>query len=268
MTRVEACSSGGTPLATVNGVQGEAQAKPLENRGICAVMLHGFLGSPAHFAPLAALAEACGVQTHTISLPGHGGSLRQFLRTGRRAWEAHVASELTALRAQHEKLLLVGHSMGGLLAICAAVKMQDGIAGILAIALPLRLRITREGIRIRIAAACRARDGEDPRIAAARGLCGVSGITVWNAPLLIPNALALLCVMRRARKSLPALRVPLRVVNSIGDEIVSPRSLDFLKTVQPNAEITQLQASSHFWFSPDEWETLKALFMHALASTQ
>ena len=102
MTRVEACSSGGTPLAAVNGVQGEAQAKPLENRGICAVMLHGFLGSPAHFAPLAALAEACGVQTHTISLPGHGGSLRQFLRTGRRAWEAHGASELTALRAQHE----------------------------------------------------------------------------------------------------------------------------------------------------------------------
>lgn len=102
---------------------------------VCAVFIHGFMGSPAQFSRLAEVARAAGSQSRLITLPGHGGGVREFMRAGRSAWLAHVETELADLRAQHEKLLLVGHSMGGLLAINAAAKQPEGIAGILALAL-------------------------------------------------------------------------------------------------------------------------------------
>ena len=128
---------------------------------VCAVFIHGFMGSPAQFSRLAEVARAAGSQSRLITLPGHGGGVREFMRAGRSAWLAHVETELAALRAQHEKLLLVGHSMGGLLAINAAAKQPEGIAGILALALPLYLRATANGLRIRIHSVLPARPEED-----------------------------------------------------------------------------------------------------------
>ena len=60
-------------------------------------------------------------------------------------------------------------------------------------------------------------------VAAAKALCGVSGLTPLNACRLLPGALSLLAVMRGARRALPGLRVPLTIINSRSDEIVAAR---------------------------------------------
>ena len=200
---------------------------------MCAVFIHGFMGSPAQFSRLAEVARAAGSQSRLITLPGHGGGVREFMRAGRSAWLAHVETELADLRAQHEKLLLVGHSMGGLLAINAAAKQPEGIAGILALALPLYLRATANGLRIRVHSVLPARPEEDPRVCAARELRGVQGVTLWNAPALVPNSLGLLRLMAQTRKALPNLAVPLDVINSAEDELVSRRSLAFVRERLP-----------------------------------
>lgn len=148
-------------------------------KDVCVVFIHGFMGNSALFAPFAEAVAACGAEVRLLTLPGHGGTLREFLRAGRREWQAHVDTELAALQAQQKTLLVVGHSMGGLLAVNVAAKRPDRIVGIFALAFPLYLRMTWVGIRIRTASACRERPGEDPRIVAARELRG----RVWRYAL-------------------------------------------------------------------------------------
>ena len=233
---------------------------------VCAVFIHGFMGSPAQFSRLAEVARAAGSQSRLITLPGHGGCVREFMRAGRSAWLAHVETELADLRAQHEKLLLVGHSMGGLLAINAAAKQPEGIAGILALALPLYLRATANGLRIRVHSVLPARPEEDPRVCAARELRGVQGVTLWNAPALVPNSLGLLRLMAQTRKALPNLAVPLNVINSAEDEIVSRRSLAFVRERLAKASVFEQRESSHFWYSEYDKTELEQHLVQALQS--
>ena len=233
---------------------------------VCAVFIHGFMGSPAQFSRLAEVARAAGSQSRLITLPGHGGGVREFMRAGRSAWLAHVETELADLRAQHEKLLLVGHSMGGLLAINAAAKQPEGIAGILALALPLYLRATANGLRIRIHSVLPARPEEDSRVCAARELRGVQGVTLWNAPALVPNSLGLLRLMAQTRKALPNLAVPLNVINSAEDELVSRRSLAFVRERLPKASVFEQRESSHFWYSENDKTELEQHLVQALQS--
>lgn len=238
-------------------------------KDVCVVFIHGFMGNSALFAPFAEAVAACGAEVRLLTLPGHGGTLREFLRVGRREWQAYVDAELAALQAQQKTLLVVGHSMGGLLAVNVAAKRPDRIVGIFALAFPLYLRMTWVGIRIRTASACRERPGEDPRIVAARELRGVSGVTLWNAPALIPNSLGLLRLMGRTRKNLPRLVPTLAVANSTGDELVSfSRSLALVRRSLPGTQVLQLHESSHFWFCQNEEKALEKHLLHMLQSAQ
>lgn len=214
-----------------------------------AVFLHGFLGGPQQFDFLLPAAKKHGYDPLPLLLPGHGGEYRAFLGSDRTAWEAYVTAELGKLRGRYERLLLVGHSMGGLLSIRAALDDARGICGIFAIALPLHLYVSHKGMHTNwkhVTGLGKA----DVYTQAARSCCSVAGITVWNAPLMLPRIIDLTALSTKARRGLNGLNVPLTILHSQQDEWVSARSLkSATKRCSTEPEILLLSESGHFFYT-------------------
>ncbi len=214
-----------------------------------AVFLHGFLGGPQQFDFLVPAAELCGFDAYPLLLPGHGGDYRAFLSSGLLSWEAYVQAELDRLRGQYEKILLVTHSMGGLLSIRAALADARSICGIFAIALPLNLRVSKKGMQTNWKHVT-GLGKEDDYTRAARSFGGVTGITIWNAPLMLPRVLDLVRLSAAARRGLGALGVPLTILHSEQDEWVGARSVQTAKSrANTPPSILLLPESGHFFYT-------------------
>lgn len=228
-----------------------------ERAGTAVLFIHGFLGSPRQFQYLEPVVKNCGCDVYPLLLPGHGGTLGDFVRSGRRQWQSYVLREVERLRADYTSILLVGHSMGCLLAVNAALNDPSGIRGILALALPLYMRVSAKGMQINWRYVTGRMRKQDERLKAAREFCGVNGLFLWNAVRMLPRILDVLYMTRQSRAQVMKLRVPLSVVHSPGDEWVSRRTLAFAQKKLRDADIIQLSESGHFWYADADRQTIR-----------
>jgi carboxylesterase len=102
------------------------------------LLIHGFNGEPLDMEELEAWLRARGHTTRNLLLPGHGTHVREFARTTFADWSSAVEGAAAALLREHERLLLVGHSMGGALSLHLAAR-EPRVAGVVAMCPPLRM---------------------------------------------------------------------------------------------------------------------------------
>lgn len=217
------------------------------------LFIHGYLGSSTQFNLLRQhLADVSETDLLCLTLPGHEGTLRSFMCTTAGQWQQAVSERLAVLQTEYDEILLVGHSMGGLLAIHAAIVDARKIRGIVALALPLRLRFTLNTLRMRLGALRPPHAREDVRIQAARQMCGISDLRISNVWRLLPSTFMLLQLMRQAKTELCSLKPKLAVFNSVADEIVSSQTIRLVQKALPQSKIVLLTQSSHFWYSAEE----------------
>lgn len=106
-------------------------------REAACLFIHGFTASPSEVYPTARLLhDWSGYTVSGLLLPGHGSSPRELNKTSWEVWFNAVDREITHLRHQHQKVFIVGLSMGGLLALHAAAVIP-GLAGAVAINTPV-----------------------------------------------------------------------------------------------------------------------------------
>jgi len=222
------------------------------------VFIHGFMGSPNQFSAWMDAAYQAGYSVAAVLLPGHGGDAKAFAKATCEDWQAHVRAELNALAAKHERICLVGHSMGGLLALRASLEPASHVAGVFAVCTPLKVRLI--GIKkIRLLL--------HPEVSAAyRQANSVSGLGLFS---LMRPWLELRKLIRRTKAVLPQVWVPVCLVHSGGDETTSPVSAKLLWDGLSNAprQALTLTASRHAFFDPRESEQIKErllAFLHAL----
>ncbi len=92
------------------------------------LFIHGFVGAGDNFADLPDRLADGGWRVRVMRLPGHGTSPRDLKKVTSYELEQAVLEEVDKLRARHETLVLVGHSMGGALATLAAAQRDvDGL---------------------------------------------------------------------------------------------------------------------------------------------
>lgn len=210
------------------------------------VFLHGFQGSPHQFDFLNSTVREAGYIAYPLVLPGHGGEYRVFLENGRAEWLAFAEESLRSICARHTRVLLVGHSMGGLLNILATLQHSGTVCGLFCLALPLHLQVSFKGMRNNIKYAT-GLGRQDAFIKAAREFCGVTGVTLWNAPLMARQLLGLVRLSADARRALNQLNVPLIALHSQNDEWVSKRSVVTVRDAKVQ-EVIVLPESGHFLY--------------------
>ncbi|MGI6545131.1 MAG: alpha/beta hydrolase [Fastidiosipilaceae bacterium] len=219
--------------------------------------VHGFMGSPRQFDDLLAALDDQSWDVRNLLLPGHSAGVREFATSGPAVWISAVEDCLEELRRSYENIVIWTHSMGGMLAIIAAAKNSARIRRIVAIALPIRLRLSFTGIRINLSALLGKKQSKDPRVVAAVELRGVGDVTWLNAARLLPNVKRLrIDLVRRTTETVTDLDVPLTVVNSMADETVPHSATKVIRRLRPDARVMILQQSSHFWFTEEEKRVL------------
>jgi carboxylesterase len=95
--------------------------------GVLAV--HGFTGSPSSMRGIATAMADAGLHVEAPRLPGHGTDIADMLPTRWADWSGATAAAYRELAARTERIVVVGQSMGGSLALWTALS-EPGVRGL------------------------------------------------------------------------------------------------------------------------------------------
>ena len=210
------------------------------------------MGSPNQFPELITVAQSHNFATAALLLPGHGDTPTHFGTSTFEQWQNHVNSEINRFSCEYKNIWLVGHSMGGLLALNASVDSPDNIRGILTLATPFTM--PKASMRS-VKAAIKQLFGKKDNPAKAKYL---SGSSVELTPSLLWNwhkpTNELKELMTTARMNLPVINIPITAVYSKADETTHISGLDVLRDELNNTLLTPvvLTKSLHAYYPKDE----------------
>jgi carboxylesterase len=244
-----------TPLASKGGpragckpgaphaAQPNANAFDLGGAGAAAALcLHGLTGTPYEIRPLGEALARSGVRAVGPVLPGHNATPETLARVPYTAWLEAARHELHALRAAHERVFLVGLSLGGLLSLALAA--EEPVDAMVVVGTPLRLR-PGLAFAVRLLRYLhpypQKRRGSDIRDGAAR--TAHPGYRVM--PLASVRQLEKL--QRRVRAALPRVTAPILVAHGRLDGTADPNDARVIaaRVGSPERELLLLSRSGH-----------------------
>lgn len=218
------------------------------------LFIHGIVGTPNHFNDFIPLIPKT-FSVYNLLLDGHGKDVKDFSKTSMKKWENQVASVIEKLSATHEKIYIVAHSLGTLLAIEQAIKNKT-VCKLFLLAVPLSLAIKPKmpinSLKVYF-------DKINPNDYEALAAKKCYGIGKGKNPLdyigWIPRFLELFAKIRQTRKIINTLHTPCWVYQSSKDEMVSKKSEKYL---MQNLCITikALKYSGHYYYDKSDWNFL------------
>lgn len=217
------------------------------------ICVHGIQGSPRQFDWLVErLPED--VDYECVLLPGHGATVQDFRKNGAAEWETHIRKLCADAAKQYERIIYIGHSMGCLLGIFAAV---GGIRfdGMLMLACPLALKPTLRYF-INNLRAVGAKNPSDPYVKAVQRANSVHAASSLQYLSCIRPYLELLKLIRRTRRIAAKLEAPAVLLHSENDEIVGRRSMDIFRDV-PHVKTAVLPSCGHFLYTDEAKESIR-----------
>lgn len=227
------------------------------------LFLHGILGTPNHFVTQIPLVDLVpeSMSVCNVLLPGHGGKVEEFSRSSMKEWKDYVWSVFAKLSHTHDRVILVGHSMGTLFAMQLALEHPQKVPFLFLIAAPMRPWLRLYGI-VNCLRLVFGRVREDkPFEVATRNVCGVvTTRKLWKYIGWIPRFLELFIEIYRTEKVMGKLTVPCVAWQSEKDELVSNFSRRVLEK-SGVVEVHNLLKSSHFYYYPEDAETVRTDFV-------
>lgn len=237
-------------------MQYEAYIRPVEGADTAVLMIHGIVGSPAHFKDLLPVIPE-NWSVYNILLDGHGHGVEEFARTSMEKWKAQVSRVLEEILASHSQVFIVAHSMGTLFAIDEAIKHPDKVRSLLLLAVPLTPWTSPAAMAGSLAAALgRVKPGS-----AAERMLQDSGVhltpKLWKYIAWLPRFWELILEAHRTKKKLPQITVPCCAFQSRRDELVSHGAARILGK-HPNITTAVLPNSGHFHYSKEDLALLQS----------
>ena len=237
--------------------------KPVPGAKYAVLFLHGIAGTPNQFRSLIPLETLIPQDwsVYNLCYPGHGGDVRDFGRSNMDLWRRHAREAFLELAENHEKVFVVGHSMGTLFAIQLGLEFPEKVLGLFLLAVPLRPmpRLFFVGNCLRLAFGCIRQD--HPREAAFQKACGETPTPLaWRYIPWIPRVFELFAEIIRTEKILGGLGVPCIAWQSRKDDLVSNLTSSVLRKTAV-MEVRELENSTHFYYPPEEAEAVCEEFM-------
>ncbi len=204
------------------------------------LLVHGFTGSPVSLRPLAELLAARGFAIDLPRLPGHGTTWRDMLPTRYEHWRAHVEARVRAFAERAARVVVVGLSMGGTLALDVASGSGAQVAGVVTINAQI---LDRTGIVVKLGPYL---EKILPVVPAA--MAGLTANDIAKPDVgehaygWVPSAAgnSLLRALPRVRGQLARMPCPVVVMYSRSDHSVSPENSRALLRLIQGPELTEL----------------------------
>jgi carboxylesterase len=112
---------------------------PLGEARVAALLLHGFTGSPWELRPVGEALAARGVHVTCPRLPGHGTTPEAMLWSGVNEWLNAATAAFEGLE-RARRVVVIGLSMGGLLAMVLAARYAGRVQGLVLMAPAVKLK--------------------------------------------------------------------------------------------------------------------------------
>lgn len=188
---------------------------------VACLLVHGFGDTAALMEPMAAYLNERGIPTACINLPGHGTSLEDFALISSQKLVGTVEKEYARLKERYRSVVVVGFSMGGLLALHLGT-LRD-IEGIVTICAPF---FPRGGALGEKALKFVAKAGAAARISIPK--FGMTSLTDKSLAATLDGykrypARSILCLVELMQLTRPILKrvtSPLLVVQAYRDDVV------------------------------------------------
>lgn len=238
-----------------------AYIREVPNATGAVLMLHGICSTPRHFDWLIPAIPADWA-VYNLLLDGHGGTVADFAHTSMAKWKAQTRAALADLCARFPRVVIVGFSMGTLLAI-DALEGFDGVCGLLLLNVPLRpwvrLRMIWRSLRFIHG---RVNTADVHEAACAKDVSITLQPGVWRYVGWLPRFAELLVLCRRCRKTAAHISVPCYAFFGRRDELVSLRSVRYFGE---HAAVTVFDGAGHFYFPPENCEEVRKALAALLA---
>ncbi len=218
--------------------------------------MHGIMGSPFEFRRIAEALKDENIYFKALLLPGHGCNGYAFFRSDADTWQTHVNQEISHLKETYSKIILIGHSLGGLLALNASLIYP--VDGIVLLNTPIKTRISIHQISMALRVILSSGKADDPMIRTYRETFSVALNDWWTLPLWIPRLLDVNRVASQTEKILTEVKVPVILFQSIHDETVNPKSAEILKRGLGDhlISLSYLNKSTHAYFVNEEFNEI------------
>ncbi len=212
---------------------------------IACLLIHGLNGSPYDFHELELLLSRNNYVVENMLLPGHDIHHFEAIRFGWKDWYGAVQRHFEKLSLRHKQIVLIGHSMGGSLALKLAAQIPT-IAGIVSLCAPTELHqslypIVRFGRYILPYFPILR---EDIRDSAERQHYRKHKITQWAAMAPLHT---LLLALPELRADLPKIHCPALIIGARNDHVVPLRDAHYIYShiSSPDKDLIILNQSWH-----------------------
>ena len=229
---------------------------------IAVLFIHGIVGTPNHFTEFVSVVPES-FSVYNLLLDGHGKGVKDFSKTSMKKWEAQVASVVENLLLTHEKIYIVAHSLGTLLAIDQAIK-NIKVCKLFLLAVPLRLSIKPKMPINSLKVYFDKIRTDDHEALAARKCYGIEkDKNLFRYIGWIPRFFELFAKIRQTRQTVNLLNTTCFVFQSGKDEMVSRRSKDYLGN-NPSIFVNELKNSGHYYYDNEDFDFLITEFKKML----
>jgi len=223
------------------------------------LLLHGFSSLPGSLYGLAKTLADAGYEVSVPLLPGHGSTLEALQSATWREWRACAVTHFEALRARCDRVAVLGHSMGGALAVTLATESDDVAA----------LVVINPQLLLPAEAAAQVIDSLErgvtlgPPIGGDVKKGGGKPPTMTHTPLLALHSL--FSALPSVTAALPRITAPGLLVSSREDHVVSPVNGDALMMAQPEFTRLWLEESYHVATVDSDADVINAQVLEFLA---
>lgn len=240
-----------------------SEIRQREKKGTGAVLfIHGICGTPEHFRAVISLEPLVPQRWSVVNLclPGHGGSVEEFAHSSRAAWESHAQAAFQRLAREHERIYLVGHSMGTLLCLLLAAEYPEKVGGVFLLNVPMVPFVRPRAVSACLRLCFGKLRKDNPRDMALLAACGITSTRkLWKYIPWIPRFLDLLVLIGKTRKGLGCISVTGQVWQSCRDELVANGSAGILRE-KTSLPVVEMEDSGHFYYTPEDAQRIRTAF--------
>ncbi len=233
----------------------KAYIRNIDNSDTVVLFIHGILGSPDMFKKYIDLIPE-NWSVYNMLLDGHGKGVSDFANSSMKKWKKQVDRAVYELSLKYDKIIIVGHSMGTLLAINATQKYPTKVKQLFLLATPLKIFLKPIAMITSVKIVFDEVSDDDPIAVSMRD--GYSINLDKNLLLYlswIPRYIELFKESNATRSRAKAINVPCNVYLSKKDDMVSVNSGKYFVD-NPKVKVTVLEESLHLYFPDDEMQFL------------
>jgi carboxylesterase len=117
-----------------DGVEAGCRSYTVGSGDTALLLIHGINSSPACFHRMAPVLADAGFTCRVMRLPGFAEPIDRYAAATREDWLAAVRREVESLRRDHDHVALIGHSLGGAVALATALDAPQSIDALILLA--------------------------------------------------------------------------------------------------------------------------------------